>query len=266
MSEEKLKFLGTWKGRIIKAIAVDGAQTWKELRDLTGLSPKSINRTLAELMNSNVIEKKKVDDKETIYRVSYNIYKDYQNYYNSKPDQKEKKQVSINQETQKEIVQWIGSWKELNQKQIDLAPKHFFLEGMDLDEFSKKIIKQVCKKEVIVVNPFVDKIDISVTLIDAVKRGINTTLITRPPSNTSHNYESIKDFHSKLKDTGISVIYDNTVHAKIIVADRAVAIVSSMNFNTTSSAGKSWEAGLVTIEPRVIESVQEGIIKLQDLI
>ena len=66
MKQEKPIFLGSWKGRVIKAIALNGAQSWYELRDFTGLSPKSLNRTLAELMSAKALEKHTQKDENTI--------------------------------------------------------------------------------------------------------------------------------------------------------------------------------------------------------
>jgi Mn-containing catalase len=43
--------------------------------------------------------------------------------------------------------------------------------------------------------------------------------------------------------------------AKLLVVDRATAVVSSMNYYPESSAGVSWEAGLVSTEANVIESI-----------
>ena len=51
------RYYGSWKGRIIKAIAIDRAQTWTAIRDKTGLSPKTLNKVLSELFDGKVIEK-----------------------------------------------------------------------------------------------------------------------------------------------------------------------------------------------------------------
>ena len=59
---------------------------------------------------------------------------------------------------------------------------------------------------------------------------------------------------------GLELKYDKKIHAKIIVADRTVGVVSSMNFFPESSAGASWEAGLVSIDPKVVESIVQSII------
>ena len=69
MSEKKPLYLGSWKGRVIRAIAIDGARTWNEIQEFTGLSPKSLNRTLAEMMNAKALEKQIQGEKST-YRTN----------------------------------------------------------------------------------------------------------------------------------------------------------------------------------------------------
>ncbi|RLJ04569.1 MAG: hypothetical protein DRP08_01445 [Candidatus Aenigmatarchaeota archaeon] len=72
MTEEPT-YWGSWKGRVVKAIAIDGARTWNEIRNQTGLSPKSLNRILAEMFNAEAIEK----HGEGEYRVAYELYKEF---------------------------------------------------------------------------------------------------------------------------------------------------------------------------------------------
>lgn len=57
MAENGPKFLGNFKGRIIKAIAVEGARTWDDLQELTGFPPKTINTVLKELFDIEAIYK-----------------------------------------------------------------------------------------------------------------------------------------------------------------------------------------------------------------
>jgi phosphatidylserine/phosphatidylglycerophosphate/cardiolipin synthase-like enzyme len=74
--------------------------------------------------------------------------------------------------------------------------------------------------------------------------------------------ERKREYHSVLLQKGVSLFYDDQVHAKIIVADDKVAIVSSMNFFANSSAGASWEAGLVTINSQVVKSIANSFSKM----
>ncbi|MGV9170534.1 MAG: hypothetical protein ACOC38_11415 [Promethearchaeia archaeon] len=41
MSDDEPTYWGSWKGRVVKAIAVNGTRTWNEIRYQTGLSPKT---------------------------------------------------------------------------------------------------------------------------------------------------------------------------------------------------------------------------------
>jgi phosphatidylserine/phosphatidylglycerophosphate/cardiolipin synthase-like enzyme len=95
---------------------------------------------------------------------------------------------------------------------------------------------------------------------EAKKSGINVQIITRPPQDKyADRLQKKQDFHNRLKEDDISIIYQKKVHAKIIVVDRAVAIVSSMNFYPDSSAGVSWEAGLISTDSEVVESMVKSI-------
>ena len=54
------------------------------------------------------------------------------------------------------------------------------------------------------------------------------------------------------------------MHSKIITVDNKVAIASSMNFYSGSSGGASKEAGIVSIDEKVVESATNYIRKLLD--
>jgi phosphatidylserine/phosphatidylglycerophosphate/cardiolipin synthase-like enzyme len=110
----------------------------------------------------------------------------------------------------------------------------------------------------VAVNPFVNECDLSDTLRDTAENGKNVTLITRHPDSGNEKY------HDILKNTGVRIFHNNRTHAKIIIVDRSVAVVSSMNFFASSSGGKSWEAGLVTIENTVVESALNAILALTE--
>jgi len=56
--------------------------------------------------------------------------------------------------------------------------------------------------------------------------------------------------------------YDNQIHAKIIVIDNVVAIVSSMNLYSASSGGFTKEAGIVSIDEKVVTSVSKYIMDI----
>ena len=58
------------------------------------------------------------------------------------------------------------------------------------------------------------------------------------------------------------VAYDPRGLAKLIVVDKAVAVVSSMNLTGLSTGGSSWQAGLVTKEDTFVESIVDSIYGL----
>jgi phosphatidylserine/phosphatidylglycerophosphate/cardiolipin synthase-like enzyme len=75
-------------------------------------------------------------------------------------------------------------------------------------------------------------------------------------------FEKKQEYCEFLKRDGVRVTYNNTVHAKLIVVDRTAAVTSSMNFNTRSSGGASWEAGIISTEEIVVESVANSFLRL----
>jgi hypothetical protein len=267
MTRQRVKPLhwGSWKGRIIEAIVRNGQLRWDELLELTGLDEKSLKKALAELFDLAQIEKN-----EGKYRVCYEIYEEYSNFLGK---QKTSEEPSTKGTTQRifrkhsgldktEFIDWINQWREVEKISFSLEPKHFFLEDRHLDAFSKGLISD-SKSEVLVVNPFIEKCDLSETLREAKERGIEVKVLTRPPDDRNEQHRQRREeYHSILKDEGIRLYYNNEAHAKLVVVDRAVAIVSSMNFYSGSSGGRSWEAGLISIEDTVVTSVANAILEL----
>ena len=255
------KFWGSWKGRVIKAIAFDNAQTWDEIRDITGLSPLSLNRALYEMFELGILQKT-----DGIYKVHSDIEKKYKEFFvkaeEPKDSMKTPPQRKFSEEKQKELVDWITQWRELKALDFALEPKHFFLKGRHLDDLSKELICKA-KSEVLVANPYVSNCDLSNTLREAGKNGVEVKLITRPPDNEKGRFQQDKEeYHTLLKEDKVKVTYNKTVHAKLIAVDRAVAILSSMNFYSGSSGGASWEAGLVSMDKTVVESIADSILGL----
>lgn len=262
MNKDEPKYLGSWRGRVIKAIVIDKAKTFKDLQDITGLHQKSLRRAIAELRTSEIITGTKPPKGVTQYKVVVpSIIEEYTAYYHSLNQHPHLKPVLVCTAITEKLKQSIAKWKEYKHLDIDLESKHFFLTDRFLDEFSKDLIDLHAHQELYVVNPFVDNIHISQTLLDATKKGVQTTLITRPPKDID---ETRAEFHTHLIDAGVQLYYHNTVHAKIIVVDGAAAIVSSINFISTASAGQSWEAGLVTLDLGVIDQIRSRVLDLRD--
>lgn len=237
----------SWQGLVIRSIVQSGRPlTWREIQEATDLDKKSLNRALFELISSEDIYKIESNtNAESKYNISDERFQIYSELYNPKT----------------ELVKWIAQWKEIRNLDFSIEHEHFFLERRHLDDFSKELISHA-KFDVLIANPYIQDCDLSNTLIEASKNGIKIQIITRPPEGKLPEYLKKKqDYHSKLKQEGISLFYDAKVHAKLIIVDRAVAIISSMNFYAGSSAGVSWEAGLVSTNQKVVNSIANSFSK-----
>lgn len=238
----------SWQGLVIRAIVQSGRPlTWREIQEATGLGKKSLNRALFELISSEDIYKIESNtNAESKYNISDERFQIYSELYNPKT----------------ELVKWIAQWKEIRNLDFSIEHEHFFLERRHLDDFSKELISHA-KFDVLIANPYIQDCDLSNTLIEASKNGINVQIITRPPEDKHPEYLKKKqEYHSKLKQEGISLFYDAKVHAKLIVVDSTIAAVSSMNFYADSSAGVSWEAGLVSTNQKVVNSIANAFSKV----
>jgi hypothetical protein len=257
---ETLSYWGSWKGRVIKAISIDGVYSWEEIRDITGLSYQSLNQVLAELFDAKAIYK--IENGQ--YRVNRELYKEYNEYFRNIKynEEKKDKNIKITKDQQSNLKGRIDEWKDLNRLNISLKLGHFYLDGEFLDQLSKFLIKE-SQKQVLVVNPFVGKCNLSDALIQASKDGKDVMLVTRPPDKKNSLYgDKTDEYHSIIRNSGIKLVYNSVVHAKLMVIDRAVAIASSMNLTVTSTAGASWEAGIISVEENIVESVMDSISKL----
>jgi hypothetical protein len=246
-----LPYWETKEGNVIKAIVSHARPlSWKEIQEATGLDKVSLNKALSNLFFSKEIYKVG-DTPNTLYKVSSELYKPYRAKLDS----------LWRLERKKELVEWITQWKDMRKLDFPLEHEHFFLEGRHLDDFSKELVSHA-KSKVRVVNPFIQDCDLSNTLREARKRGVTVEIITRSPRDTHPDYRMRADrlrnkqeYLSKLQKEGLSLVYNEKVHAKLIVVDRVIAVVSSMNFYPESSAGASWEAGLVSLDERVVDSI-----------
>lgn len=128
---ETLSYWGSWKGRVIKAISIDGVYSWEEIRDITGLSYQSLNQVLAELFDAKAIYKLENGQ----YRVNRELYKEYNEYFRNIKynEEKKDKNIKITKDQQSNLKGRIDEWKDLNRLNISLKLGHFYLDGEFLD-------------------------------------------------------------------------------------------------------------------------------------
>ncbi len=68
---------------------------------------------------------------------------------------KQSSKDTISEKVQDSLIQWIIQWVNAKPINFELESKHFFLEGMRLEEFSRDVIGKA-KDEILVANPYVD--------------------------------------------------------------------------------------------------------------
>jgi hypothetical protein len=245
-SDASPPYWGTLEGEIIKAIVSARVElTLNELKEKTSSDEESLYQAISKLYSADAVFKV-ITGKEEIWRVSPRLWHSYKNYLHSI-------------KCKKELEDWINQWKTLKKLDLTLDCDQFFLEGRHLDDFTKELISNA-KSSVLVVNPFVEYCDLSNTLVDARKRGISVQIITRQPQDYYQDkLKKKQEYLSQLAGQGVDVQFNNKVHAKIVVVDSIIAIVSSMNFYPDSSAGASWEAGLISFHSMTVDSILNSI-------
>jgi hypothetical protein len=236
------KFWNSPQGRIIRAIVLDHVYKKNEILEKTQLSEKEFEHVLSQMLQDGLLEK---PDTDRFLVRSRELVKEYRSYFN---------QLQIDK-----LLEWVNQWRQ--KENVGPVLSHFFLEDKQLSDFSEELIEHA-NTEILVMNPYVDRCHISARLIDMSEKGTKVKVVTRQPDERleKHYQQKKKNFHSELKEKGVSIKYDDSVHAKLIVVDGCVGIVSSMNFYAGSSGGASWEAGVVTIEKQVVESIAHSIL------
>ena len=239
-------YWGSYKGRIIKAIALDGGRSWQDLQELTGFNPKTINSVLAELFNTDAIYKTKDNE----YRVAKDIYKQYIEFFKNGGEESHET-LKLKEDDQGRIKREFQSWSDFKKRTI--SDGHIFLHGGDLEGLTKHLVDNV-QKELLIVSPYIDKTSIMDSIKIRAENGVKVRVLTRSPENNNKASSKIQ-FINNLVEYGVEVKINESVHAKILVFDRGVALISSMNLYAYSVGGGSWEAGIATTSPEVLNEI-----------
>jgi len=247
------RYWDSWKGQILRAIIIDKLDTWIEVRDKAELTQRKMFKVVGELRRVGVLEYSKNDGFKIL---DDDLRKAYENT---------SVQSSSAPEPSQEHIDWLRSWIDSNERvETTLENQHFFLDGPDLYEFTRKLIGQA-KKSIYVVNPFVDKAGLGTAIRTTAKNGVAVSIITRRPVSNPARWK----FHKTLLDANINLFYSGEensaggVHSKLLVVDGEIAVVSSMNF-TSHSESYNYETGIVTIDKSSVESANESIIGIRD--
>ena len=263
MAPKEIKHLFTEKGEVIKAIVNWGARTFKEIEYIFDQSVIYQWNDLHILLGELIQEGDVVHEDSGEYRVRPELEADYQYFEEHfdewlEPPEEWEYPDDYEEPPQKypDILTSTESWVKLEKPEISLEKEHFFLEGHYLDSYTKFIITHAFNT-IIVVNPFIDRSMPTQLLIRARRNGRTVVVVTRS-SNSSY----VKKLHEWLEKAGIKILYDKNLHAKIVIIDDLLAVVSSMNFIQNATAGITWEAGIVTMNKEIVDNIKSSIADL----
>jgi len=271
---ESLKYLGTIKGQILKAIAVDELYQWSDIRDSLGFTNEQFKPYMKELEKEGLIEDRGG------FKVEYNLWLQYKAHFGD--DWAKRKLVEIEDERKREeeFLRLSAERKRIERENhlkrrfqeyikfmnIDVKPEssHLFLKGDQLDSLIR-VLMPISKKEILVVNPYVEKSALCDLLIQGIGKGIDVQLVTRSPEKDNfygRRQNAKKVYHKTLIESGVQVFYNDDIHAKLFILDKQVLAISSMNLYSESIAGKLWEAGMASTDQSNIKLALESYQQL----
>ena len=263
MAPKDIKHLFTEKGDVIKALVIYGAKTLNDIESI--ISQTAFERwTDLHILIGELIQEGDItlqDNGE--YKVTpeleedYTYYEEHMDEWLEPPEEWEYPDFYKEPEIQyPDIIKSVQSWLKMEKPEVSIKDEHFYLEGHHLDTFTKFIISQAFNT-IIVVNPFIDRITPTQLLVGAKRNGKRVVIVTKK-KQSQHSRQLVK----WLEGEGIVVLHHENLHAKIIIVDESLAVVSSMNFLRNATSGLSWEAGMVTISKKVVDDIKASIADL----
>lgn len=267
MSPKVPKYWDTVKGDILNCMAAASFEPfqWGDVESIDvyyltqslPLSEAEIVVNLRELVRDGDV----ICEDEQLYHIRPELMKEYYEYIEylmiSESYDEGFDELQVPPIESWAISRWTVGWLKLHKPEITLENAHFYLEGYLLDAYVKFLITKA-KETIIVVIPFLDMITPTKLLIEATRRNRRVVLVTRPPDKTS-----TRNYHKELSDSGITVLYNRNLHAKLLLFDDEIAIVSSMNLLVGATAGFSWEAGIITLDDKTVDMIKESITNLK---
>ncbi len=158
------------------------------------------------------------------------------------------------------IIEWLKHWVSEKSVNISMESKQLFLSGPELEELARDVIGKA-QDEILVTSPYVDSCHLATNLQRAIERRVKVKVIARRPENTKNDVPKA-ECHANLKREGVIIHYNNQIHSKIIIIDRKIAIVSSMNLYSGSTGGATLEAGIVSFDKIVVDSATKYVLEL----
>src|SRR3990172_907821 len=173
MTEAEPPFYNSWKGRVLEAIALENIRDWRGIQEYTQLTRENLNAAISELYRLDIIERKEdgaywIKDIE-VFHLYRDYFEDIDEYKAPLLQHEEQNEIVLEKALPKDdnIANFVVKWRAFKNLSFSLDARHFFLEGTYLDDLSKDLIRQA-RKEVLLVNPFLEECHLSNTLVDAV--------------------------------------------------------------------------------------------------
>jgi hypothetical protein len=219
---------------------------------------------------SCVVCQEKISFNENNYSKSlYNMalcrkHQEIQKQARTKADS-EQKATEFNETTksQEALIKWVSEWVVGKPINLSTEGKQFFVAGMELEEFARDVIGKA-QDEILVTSPYVDNCFLATALQRAVERRVKVKVVARRPTDPKTQKIDVPkaECHNNLKKEGLIIHYINQIHSKIIIVDRKVAVISSMNLYSGSTGGATLEAGIVTFDNMVVGSTVDYVVEL----
>jgi hypothetical protein len=109
-----------------------------------------------------------------------------------------------------DLNSWIANWGRARRGlDFSMESKHFFLDGSNLDDFTKEIIKGA-KNNILVANPYIEVCYLTKYLEEAHSNGIDIKIVHRPEYSNRKRVEC----QASLRKCGIILKPNDSIHSK----------------------------------------------------
>ena len=262
MPPRPIKYLWTAKGDILEAIINYGAGDLGDIEEIFEMKTAEYGTGFKEPFNELIQEGEIFLNEQGYYEArpelveAYTYFEQNMHEYLEPPLGYEDEYPEPIIEKYPSIISSVESWVQLQKPEIVYTNEHFYLEGHYLDSFTRFILTNAFNT-IIVVNPFFDFSTSTQLMVKAKRNGKIVVMVTRPPRGPY-----FLKLHTTLKKEGVKMMYHTDLHAKLIIIDDLVAVVSSMNFMQRAAAGITWEAGIVTMNKEIVDSIKTSLADL----
>ena len=152
-----LKYLGTIKGQILKAIAVDSLYQWGEIRDSLSFTNDQLKPYIKELKSEGILE-----EKGNEFRIEYELWLGYKAHFGDEwakrklkelSDGTEWRQVILRKhalekdESEKYLKNRVSEWIKFKKLDVPQRASQIFLKGNQLHSLLYDIIPLSKKRD-----------------------------------------------------------------------------------------------------------------------